>query len=65
MYPKTSFDRKVRQVGYSLTVSLGKVLPENWRYVRLTPLEKTENKIILQIECLVRSEPVAPVAKDD
>lgn len=54
--PRQFFDRKVRREGYSRTLSLGKIIPKNWRYVRITPIEKTQNAITLRIDKLLGNE---------
>jgi len=46
------FDRKVRREGHARVLSLSKVIPEDWLYVRITPLNRTENSIELLIEKL-------------
>ena len=51
--PRQSYDRKVRHVGYTSYVALGKVIPNNWEYVRLTPLNRTPNSVEVLIEKLL------------
>jgi len=46
------FDRKVRREGHARVLSLSKVIPEDWLYVRITPLNRTENTVELLIEKL-------------
>ena len=43
--PKTFYDRKVRKVGYSRVVSLSKIIPENWAWVRMQTLNQTDGAI--------------------
>ena len=50
--PRQSYDRKVRHVGYTSYVALGKVIPNDWQYVRLTPLNRSPNSVELLIEKL-------------
>lgn len=43
--PKAFFDRKVRIVGYSRVLSISKILPEDWAYVRMRVLNKTPGSV--------------------
>lgn len=50
------YDRKVRQEGNSRVVSLTKLIPKTWKYVRLTTRKTSETRIILCIEKLYEEE---------
>jgi hypothetical protein len=63
--PKTFFDRKIRPAGYTRYVALGKVLPEDWEYVRLTVINKTPNTIELLIQKLLGAQNHAQVKTDN
>jgi len=39
------YDRKVREVGYTRVISLGKIIPEDWAYVRMRILNQTDESI--------------------
>jgi len=56
---RTFFDRKVLKYGHSHSLSLGKILPKDWDYVRLRIVEQTEKHITLSIELLWRDVPIA------
>lgn len=58
---RKSYDRKVRVQGHTLVISLGKIIPDDWRYVRLTPLRKSDTHIELLIEKLLGAEDNAQV----
>jgi len=47
--PRTFFDRKVRIEGYTRSLSLGKVIPKDWQYVRIRVINKTQDFIKLEI----------------
>jgi len=51
--PRTFFDRKVRHQGYSRSVSLGKVIPKDWQYVRIHIVQISKWAIDLQIQKLL------------
>jgi len=51
--PKTTYDRKVRPAGFTRYVAMGKVIPEDWQYVRLTLLNRTPTSIEILIERLL------------
>lgn len=42
---RESYDRKVRSVGYTRVISLGKIIPEDWTYVRMRILNQTPESI--------------------
>lgn len=63
--PRTFFDRKVRQVGYTRYVALGKLIPEGWTYVRLTPLNQTPTTIEVLIERLELTKHGTPTQNPD
>lgn len=50
------FDRKVQAYGYTRALSLGKVLPKDWRYVRIYVTKATENEVHLIIRKLLGVE---------
>jgi len=53
------FDRKVLTYGYSRTVSMGKIIPKDWTYVRLSVQSSDHNHIVLLISKLMGREPYA------
>lgn len=60
---RTFFDRKVLKLGYGRTVSLGKAIPKEWKYARITILEKDSSHVVLDITKLLGDEPVALTQK--
>ena len=54
--PRTFFDRKVREEGYTRTVSLGKILPKQWIYVRVQIISQKPDELIVRITKLAEEE---------
>lgn len=54
------FDRKVNHIGSTRSLSMTKVLPEGWAYVRITLLHRTEQSIEVLIERLLEMNNIAP-----
>lgn len=51
--PRNFFDRKVQNTGYTRTLSIGKIIPKEWKYVRLTVIEKTNTYVVVKIDKLL------------
>lgn len=49
---RTFFDRKVHKYGYGRQLSLGKVIPKDWQYVRIRVVEQTSKHITLSLDLL-------------
>lgn len=47
------YDRKVRKVGHTISISVGKFIPSDWGYVRITPLNRTPTSIEVLFEKLL------------
>jgi hypothetical protein len=62
---RSFFDRKVLKYGYSRTIALGKVVPKDWRYVRVVIISKDRSKIVLELTKLLGDEPSAQTQKTD
>jgi hypothetical protein len=60
---RTFFDRKITSQGYSKQVSLSKLVPKTWTYVRLQVLEQTDKTVTLLITKLLGEELIAPDTK--
>jgi len=58
--PRTFYDRKVLAHGYGRQLSLGRIIPKDWRYVRIQIISKTTNEITLKITKLLGAEINAP-----
>lgn len=50
------YDRKVRTQGFSRIIALGKVIPRDWRYVRIAVQSKNHNHVVLVISKLLGAE---------
>jgi len=61
--PKQFYDRKVRKVGYTRVISLGKAIPPDWKYVRIHILNKTPNTVELLLEKLLGTNNHAQTTK--
>ena len=61
---RTFYDRKVRRTGFSRVVSLSKVLPESWTYIRITPLNVTDISVQLLVEKLMGADDTAQTKKN-
>lgn len=62
---RTFFDRKVLEYGYSRTIALGKVIPADWSYVRITVVSKSDSTVTLEITKLLGGKPLALYKKAD
>lgn len=62
---RTFFDRKVLHYGYSRTLAMGKIIPKEWRYVRLSIVGQEKNKLTITIEKLMGDIEYARGAKTD
>ena len=49
---RTFFDRKVLNYGSSRTVAMGKIIPKEWPYVRMTIIKQEANMLTVTIEKL-------------
>jgi hypothetical protein len=50
------YDIRVREVGHTKVLSLGRILPKGWKMVRITILDRTENSITLHVQKLYGEE---------
>lgn len=62
---RSFFDRKVLHYGYSRMVSLGKIIPKDWTYIRVAIEEQDKTKIVISLTKLLGSEPIAQNKKVD
>ena len=56
---RTFFDRKVRKVGYSRVLSMSKLIPEDWAWVRMRVLNKTNDAVEVLFTKLLGCDDVA------
>ena len=57
--PRLFFDRRVRETGGTISVSLGKILPHNWYYIRLEVIDRGVNSVTVKFTKLLENEPHA------
>ena len=62
---RTFFDRKVRKVGYSRVLSMTKVVPEDWAYVRIIMMNRTSDAVEVLLEKLMGVEELAQIEASD
>jgi len=62
---RTFYDRRVLRPGYSATVSMGKIIPKNWAYVRMSIIDQTEKTLTIKLEKLIGVEQLAYGATND
>jgi len=62
---RTFFDRRVRIQGGSRVLSLGKIIPSGWEWVRLTKLNETAKSIVFRVELMELALVNAPVESDN
>jgi len=53
---KPFYDRKVQAHGYTRLLSLGQVIPKDWRYVRIHVVKQTPTEVHLVIQKLLGVE---------
>ena len=58
--PRTFFDRKIYQGSFTRTLSIGRLLPDNWLYVRCTVTAKNGNSITIKFVKLAEAPNIAP-----
>ena len=51
--PRTFFDRRVRFTGGTKSVSLGKVLPESWSYIRIEIVDRDSDAVTVKFTKLL------------
>ena len=57
--PRLFFDRRVRETGGTISVSLGKILPHNWYYIRLEVIDRNDDSVTVKITKLLENKPYA------
>jgi len=57
---RTFFDRKVRYEGHTRSLSLSKVIPDGWRFVRIRLTKQDPDKVSIIIENLMGGEKNEP-----
>jgi len=54
--PRLFFDRKLVKQGYTRYLSVGKVLPKSWLYVRVKKIDEGEDHVTLIISKLLEEK---------
>lgn len=57
--PRLFYDRKVRTAGHTKVLSVGKLLPDDYYYVRCEVIDREENAITIKITKLLGNEFIA------
>ena len=57
--PRLFFDRRVRATGNTRSISLGKLIPESWYYVRMEIIDREEDSITIKFSRLLETIPNA------
>lgn len=63
--PRLFFDRTVRQTGNTKSLSLGKVIPLEWSYVRIEVIDREADSVTIKLTKLLGSDIGAPDSKAD
>ena len=58
--PRLFFDIKVRPTGGTRSVSLGRILPKRWYYIRAEVVDRERNSITVKFTKLLEMEADAP-----
>lgn len=61
--PRLFFDRLVRDTGNTRSLSLGKVIPEIWHYVRIEVIDRESDSVTVKITKLLEKMPNASDTK--
>ena len=51
--PRLFFDRRVRQTGNTVSISLGKVIPKGWYYVRIELIDREADSVTIKLSRLL------------
>lgn len=51
--PRTFFDRRVRMTGGTKSVSLGKILPDSWSYIRVEVVDRDSDAVTIKLTKLL------------
>jgi len=62
---KPFYDRKVQAHGYTRLLSLGKVIPQDWRYVRIWIDQQTPTEVRITVQKLLGVETNALITADN
>ena len=60
-----SFDRKVIHTRTSRLLSLSRIIPKNWQYVRITPIILRDEAVFIRIDKLIGDKLNAQTRTDD
>jgi len=51
--PKSHYDLKIWQIGYSRVLAVFRLIPKNWIYVRVRKVSNAEDQVTIRIEKLL------------
>ncbi len=54
--PRFFFDRKIRDTGHTISISVGKLIPKDWLYVRLELVDADETSRTIKVTRLLEAE---------
>jgi hypothetical protein len=54
--PRLFFDRRVRPTGHTTSISLGKIIPESWSYVRMEVIDREAESVTVKFTKLLETE---------
>jgi hypothetical protein len=60
---RTFFDRKIIKTGFSRGINVSKLIPIDWRYVRMELLSGDKTSVTVKITKLLGEEPIAQAQK--
>jgi len=60
--PRSHYDLKIWNIGYSRVLAVSKLIPKNWIYVRVRSERDAENHVLLHVECLLEEKETAQTA---
>jgi len=51
--PKSHYDLKIWQIGYSRVLAVSRLIPKSWVYVRVRKVSSAEDQVTIRIEKLL------------
>lgn len=62
-HKRTFFDRRIIRAGYSRGINVSKLIPKDWRYVRMEIVIQDTTSVTVKITKLLGEEPLAQTQK--
>lgn len=63
--PRVFFERKLRVEGHGKSLSVGKVIPKNWTYVRMEVIDRNCDTVTIKVTKLLEDKLDAQVTTTD